>query len=144
MKRFHVHVRVKDLEESIRFYADYFGAAPSVREPDYAKWMLDDPRVNFAISERCGGRLGVDHLGVQVDDDTELSEIAGRLAACNRAVVEERGAHCCYAYSDKAWATDPQGVKWEAFRSDAAIALRDSEMPAAMGGTACDSACCGS
>ena len=117
MKRLHVHVTVKDLEESIRFYATLFDTEPTVREPDYAKWMLDDPRVNFAISNRCGKTLGVDHLGIQVEEDEELSEIAGRLAAAPRRIVEQKDASCCYARSDKAWVADPQGVTWETFRT---------------------------
>ena len=137
MKRYHVHVRVKDLDESIRFYADYFGVPPSVRETDYAKWMLDDPRVNFAISERCGGAPGVDHLGLQVEDDRELDAIAERLTDAGRWVVEQKGTHCCYSRSDKAWITDPQGVKWESFRSDPAVALRSPKAAAARDG------CCG-
>jgi catechol 2,3-dioxygenase-like lactoylglutathione lyase family enzyme len=124
MKRFHVHVHVKDLEESIRFYADYFGAAPSVREADYAKWMLDDPRVNFAISERRGASPGIDHLGLQVDDESDLETIAGRLTAAGRSIVEQKATQCCYAQSDKAWISDPQGVKWESFRSDPGVEVR--------------------
>lgn len=117
MKRLHVHVSVEDLAESIRFYSTMFGTQPTVREPDYAKWMLDDPRVNFAISEKGGRRAGVDHLGIQVESDAELSEIAERLAAAERPVVEQKDANCCYALGDKAWASDPQGVTWETFHT---------------------------
>ena len=96
MKRFHVHVGVRDLDESVRFYSTLFGAAPSVHKPDYAKWMLDDPRINFAISLR-EGRHGVNHLGLQADDDAELEDIHGRLDAAGAAVVAERDVSCCYA-----------------------------------------------
>ena len=116
MKRFHVHVAVRNLDESVRFYSTIFGAAPSVQKPDYAKWMLDDPRINFAISERAGHH-GVNHLGFQVDDDAELEQIHGRLDAAGAQVVAERDVSCCYARSDKYWISDPQGVAWESFRS---------------------------
>lgn len=116
MKRFHVHVGVRDLPASIRFYSALFATPPTVTKPDYAKWMLDDPRINFAISER-GGQHGVNHLGLQVDDDAELEEIHGRLDAAGAAVVAENDVSCCYARSDKYWIEDPQGVAWESFRS---------------------------
>ena len=116
MKRFHVHVAVPDLEKSIRFYSTLFGVEPSVVKPDYAKWMLEDPRVNFAISQR-GGKAGVNHLGFQVDDDEELTQIHARLEAAGLAMLEEKSVACCYARSDKHWATDPAGVPWESFRS---------------------------
>jgi catechol 2,3-dioxygenase-like lactoylglutathione lyase family enzyme len=114
MKRFHVHVAVGDLEQSIRFYSTLFAAEPSVVKPDYAKWMLDDPPVNFAISQR-GEQRGVDHLGLQVDDRGELKEISDRLDSAGRQVHDRGEAHCCYARSDKAWVRDPQGVSWETF-----------------------------
>src|SRR6476619_365683 len=105
MKRFHVHVAVPDLAASIRFYSTMFGAQPSVVKDDYAKWMLEDPRVNFAISER-GTAAGINHLGFQVDDATELQEISGRLHAADAgAVLEEKNVSCCYARSDKYWVT---------------------------------------
>ena len=114
MKRFHVHVAVADLDESIRFYSTLFGAEPTVRKDDYAKWMLDDPRVNFALS-KTGSAAGLDHLGIQVESPDDLSAIAGRLSAAARPILEQKDAACCYARSDKAWATDPQGVSWETF-----------------------------
>ena len=114
MKRFHVHVAVEDLDQSIRFYSTLFGAEPAVVKPDYAKWMLDDPRVNFAISRR-GEQRGVDHLGLQVDDRSELGEISDRLDNAGRELYDRGEAHCCYARSDKAWVRDPQGVSWETF-----------------------------
>ena len=114
MKRFHVHVTVEDLDQSIRFYSTLFAAEPAVVKPDYAKWMLDDPRVNFAISQR-GGAAGVDHLGLQVDSREELKEIGDRLDAAGRELYDRGEAHCCYARSDKAWVADTQGVSWETF-----------------------------
>ena len=116
MKRFHVHVAVKDLEQSKRFYSAMFGAEPTVVKPDYAKWMLDDPRVNFAISQR-SQTLGVNHLGVQAETDEELEGIHAKLQEADGTIVAEKGVHCCYATSDKYWVTDPQGVAWESFRS---------------------------
>ena len=114
MKRMHVHVSVADLGESVRFYSTMFGAEPSVLKPDYAKWMLDDPRVNFAISAH-GHAPGLDHLGVQAETPDELREIAGRLAGADRLALEQKNTTCCYSRSDKAWATDPSGLAWESF-----------------------------
>ena len=114
MKRFHVHVAVEDLDQSIRFYSTLFGAEPVVVKSDYAKWMLDDPQVNFAISHRNEAR-GVEHLGLQVDSREELKEVGDRLDAAGRNVYDRGEAHCCYARSDKAWVADPQGVSWETF-----------------------------
>jgi catechol 2,3-dioxygenase-like lactoylglutathione lyase family enzyme len=116
MKRFHVHVAVPDLGESLRFYSTLFGVEPTVHKSDYAKWMLDDPRLNFAISQR-GGAAGVDHLGFQVDGDEELEALHAKLEAADRAIVAERGASCCYAKSDKYWVTDPSGIAWESFHT---------------------------
>ena|SRR5690348_3350319 len=114
MKRLHVHVAVADLEQSVRFYSTLFAAEPSVLKHDYAKWMLDDPRVNFAISRR-GGASGVQHLGIQVEDAVELSEVYARLQQAERPVVAQAATTCCYANSDKQWIADPQGVAWETF-----------------------------
>jgi catechol 2,3-dioxygenase-like lactoylglutathione lyase family enzyme len=116
MKRFHVHVAVPDLAASIRFYSTLFGAEPSVTKDDYAKWMLDDPCVNFAISQR-GAKIGINHLGFQVDSGDELNALHGQLEAADRGVVAEMGANCCYAKSDKYWVTDPAGIAWESFHS---------------------------
>ncbi|QKG72362.1 ArsI/CadI family heavy metal resistance metalloenzyme [Erythrobacter mangrovi] len=113
MKRLHVHVGVADLEHSIGFYSTLFAAEPSVVKPDYAKWMLDDPRVNFAISQRAAH--GVEHLGIQVEDEAELAEVFARLQEADRPVIEEKETTCCYARSRKQWAADPQGVVWETF-----------------------------
>lgn len=116
MKRFHVHVNVDDLEASIGFYRMLFGAQPSVIEGDYAKWMLDDPRVNFAISQR-GRPAGIDHLGLQADDAAGLDELAARLRQADAVKRAEANTVCCYARSDKYWAEDPQGIRWESFRT---------------------------
>lgn len=114
MKRLHVHVAVADLEQSIRFYATLFGTGPSVRKQDYAKWMLDDPRVNFAISQR-GEQPGLSHLGVQAENSEELEAIGARLKAAEAVTLSEKNTSCCYAQSDKYWTEDPQGVRWESF-----------------------------
>jgi len=135
MKRFHVHVAVRDLDDSVRFYSTLFGAAPSVQKTDYAKWMLDDPRINFAISERAG-QHGVNHLGFQVDDAAELEQIHGRLDAAGAEVVAERGVSCCYARSDKYWISDPQGVAWESFRSLGSVPFHEDEGKAPASATA--------
>jgi catechol-2,3-dioxygenase len=114
MKRLHVHVAVADIEQSTKFYSNLFGAEPTVRKDDYAKWMLDDPRVNFAISSR-GREPGLDHLGIQAENDDELKEVATRLKAANMQVFDEGATTCCYAQSEKAWVVDPQGIAWETF-----------------------------
>ena len=114
MERLHVHLSVSDLDDSIRFYSTLFGTAPIVRKDDYAKWMVDDPRVNFAISGR-NRAPGLHHLGIQVEDADDLSSVAERLASAGRSVLEEKDARCCYARSDKAWVSDPQGIAWETF-----------------------------
>jgi len=116
MQRFHVHVAVRDLKQSVRFYSALFGAQPSVEKPDYAKWMLEDPRVNFAISTR-GSKPGLDHLGIQAEDGAELEELGLRFAQADVAVMPQKGAACCYAKSDKYWTIDPQGVAWESFHT---------------------------
>jgi catechol 2,3-dioxygenase-like lactoylglutathione lyase family enzyme len=115
MKRLHVHVGVNDLDQSIRFYSTLFGSEPTVTKPDYAKWMLEDPRVNFAISAGNHARKGIEHLGIQVESDDELGEVYGRLKSADRPVLEEGQTTCCYAKSEKSWITDPDGVVWEAF-----------------------------
>ena len=116
MKRFHVHVAVSDLEQSTRFYSAMFGVAPTVLKDDYAKWMLDDPRINFAISERANAQ-GVNHLGFQADSAEELEDIHTRLQSADTSITAEKGANCCYAKSDKYWVQDPTGIAWESFRS---------------------------
>jgi catechol 2,3-dioxygenase-like lactoylglutathione lyase family enzyme len=131
MKRFHVHLGVPDLPASIRFYSDLFGTAPTVQKPDYAKWMLDDPRVNFAISRR-GRAAGLNHLGVQAESADELAGIRTQFEAADATTtVAETGAHCCYVKSDKHWVTDPQGIAWEAFHTLESIPLFGAEEEAA-------------
>ncbi len=134
MKRFHVHVNVNDLDASIGFYSQLFAAAPTVVKPDYAKWMLDDPRVNFAISRR-DGVAGVDHLGMQAETEAELTEIGQRLAAADAIALTQTGTTCCYANSDKVWAEDPQGLRWETFHTHGAATTYFEPMA--------DAACCG-
>jgi catechol 2,3-dioxygenase-like lactoylglutathione lyase family enzyme len=114
MKRFHVHVSVRDLDASVRFYSTLFAATPSVLKADYAKWMLDDPLVNFAISTR-GAPAGIEHLGIQVADANELDDVYERLEHADAPVLEEGETACCYAKSEKSWIEDPQGIRWETF-----------------------------
>jgi catechol 2,3-dioxygenase-like lactoylglutathione lyase family enzyme len=116
MKRFHVHVVVPKLDESVRFYSSLFGVEPGVLKHDYAKWMLDEPRINFAISAR-GGETGVNHLGFQVDSDEELAELRAQVVAASVAVEDQPGAQCCYASSNKYWTQDPAGVAWETYHT---------------------------
>jgi len=116
MKRLHVHLAVENLEQNISFYSTMFGCQPTVQHADYAKWMLDDPRVNFAISNR-SKTLGLDHLGIQADDEAELQSIKQQLDATQTPIEAQEGAACCYARSDKYWITDPQGIAWESFHS---------------------------
>jgi catechol 2,3-dioxygenase-like lactoylglutathione lyase family enzyme len=115
VKRLHVHIAVENLSQSIGFYSTLFGKEPSVIKPDYAKWMLDDPRVNLAISERENSLAGVDHLGIQVESNDDLHELAARLKAAGETTRDQEGATCCYAQSNKAWVNDPSGVRWETF-----------------------------
>lgn len=137
MKRLHVHVGVHDLQKSIRFYSALFAAEPSVSKPDYAKWMLDDPRVNFAISTRAT-KAGLDHLGIQADDGAELEEIGSRLAQADVSLLPQKGASCCYAKSDKYWTLDPQGIAWESFHSlDSVPVYGEDHAPEAANKSAC-------
>lgn len=116
MKRFHVHISVKDLQESVRFYSAMFGTEPTVRKHDYAKWMVEDPRLNFAISAR-GEAVGINHLGLQVDSEEELAELREQTARAEVVAFDQPNARCCYSHSDKYWTTDPQGVAWETFHT---------------------------
>ena len=116
MKRFHVHVHVEDLAQSVAFYSKMFAMQPTRHEADYAKWMLDDPRINFAISTHAR-RTGVDHLGLQAEDAAELEDIGSRLAQAEVSTSAQKNAACCYAKSDKYWTVDPQGVPWESFHT---------------------------
>jgi catechol 2,3-dioxygenase-like lactoylglutathione lyase family enzyme len=118
MKRLHVHVGVGDLDRSIRFYSALFAAGPVVIKDDYARWMLDDPRVNFAVSAGRHPSKGIQHLGVQVESPGELAEVYGRLKAADRPVLEEGRTTCCYARSEKSWIADPDGIVWETFLTD--------------------------
>ncbi|CAN5208733.1 ArsI/CadI family heavy metal resistance metalloenzyme [soil metagenome] len=144
MKRFHVHAHVTDLSKSIAFYTSLFGAEPTRVEADYAKWMIDDPRINFAISTRAGN-IGIDHLGLQTDSVDELEELKARAHAAEMTVADEGETTCCYARSEKHWVTDPSGVAWEHFHtldsiptfSASEIAAVDRSLPAA-------TACCAS
>jgi predicted enzyme related to lactoylglutathione lyase len=136
MKRFHVHVHVEDLAKSVTFYSRLFAAEPTRLEGDYAKWMLDDPRINFAISTR-GGKPGVDHLGFQTDDAEELAELKARAEAADMAVFDEGATSCCYARSEKHWVTDPQGVAWEHFHTLANIPVFSEKAPQAQAATTC-------
>ena len=125
MKRFHVHLGVPDLAASIRFYSDLFGMPPAVEKPDYAKWMLEDPRVNFAISHR-EGRAGLDHLGLQAESADELAGIRSQFAAADAtSLYDEPNVSCCYARGNKHWTTDPQGIAWEAFHTLEGVPLFD-------------------
>lgn len=117
MKRFHVHIHVEDLDRNIAFYSKMFGAQPARVESDYAKWMLDEPAVNFAISTRGHGHLGLDHLGIQVDNEADLATLKAQAQAADLALVDEGATTCCYARSDKHWVVDPQGLPWEHFRT---------------------------
>jgi len=143
MKRFHVHVAVADLNEAVGFYSTLFDAQPSVIKTDYAKWMLEDPRVNFAISVR-GGAPGLDHLGIQVDSANDLQQIAGRLGAAGRTVLEQKNANCCYAAGDKGWTADPSGISWETFHTFGEITEYggDGAPRTAAVATTSTSACC--
>jgi catechol 2,3-dioxygenase-like lactoylglutathione lyase family enzyme len=138
MKRFHVHLGVANLDKSISFYSGLFGAPPTVRKDDYAKWMIEDPRVNFAISTR-GGELGVNHLGLQADSADELTGIREQFAAADQASLQdEPGSNCCYAKSDKHWVTDPQGIAWEGYHTLGEVRYFNSDNAEA----SADSACC--
>ena len=150
VKRLHVHVSVNDLEHSVRFYSELFAAPPVVRKPDYAKWMLDDPRVNFAISAR-SRTVGIEHLGIQVEDRDELAQVHARLMRVDQPLLEEGATVCCYANSEKTWVDDPQGVRWETFLTtgESTVYGGDSAGPAAAccvpsstGDVGAKSACC--
>ena len=129
MKRFHVNVRVADLNKSIRFYETLFGEAPTVTKPDYAKWMLEDPRINFAISESTN-LSGINHVGLQVDSKNELAEIQDRLDAAKEKTIRQPETQCCYATSSKTWARDPDDVAWETFVTHGQITHYGDHSPA--------------
>ncbi len=141
MKRLHVHVAVENLAASVRFYSALFAAEPSVLRSDYAKWMLDDPRLNFAISQR-GASPGVEHLGIQVEDHAELEEVHARLKRAEGPVLEEGSTTCCYARSEKSWIEDPQRVLWETFLTSGESTVYGEEAARIGGKRAARSACC--
>ena len=136
MKRFHAHVHVDDLAQSIAFYSKLFAAAPTRVEADYAKWMLEDPRVNFAISTR-GAKPGLDHFGMQTDDAAELAELKARAEAADMALLDEGNTTCCYARSEKHWVTDPQGIAWEHFHTLGDIPVFNEAAPSSAAGACC-------
>ena len=138
MKRFHIHAHVADLDASIAFYSKMFAAAPTRVEGDYAKWMLEDPRINFAISTR-GSRLGVDHLGIQTDTEEELVALKSQAEAADLTLQDVGETTCCYARSDKYWVTDPQGIAWEQFHTLSTIPVFSETAPTAQKQAA---ACC--
>lgn len=140
MKRLHVSLAVRDLDQSVRFYSTLFAADPTVLKPDYAKWMLEDPRVNFSISTRAED-YGLDHLGIQVDSREELGAIADRLEGAGRGVYGKGEAHCCYAHSHKAWVRDPEGLPWETFFSFGTDTVYGAGMATA-GAAAEQKSCC--
>lgn len=137
MKRFHIHISVKDLEQNIAFYSQVFNTEPSVVKEDYAKWALDDPALNFAISTR-GNTVGLDHVGIQTDTDEELINLRTQLEAAGIQGVAQENTTCCYARSDKYWVQDPQGIAWETFHSLESVPVF-SEQPLT---TEIESACC--
>lgn len=139
MKRLHIHVAVENLSASVSFYSALFAAGPTVLKNDYAKWMLQDPQVNFAISQR-GATPGIEHLGIQVEDQAELGEVYGRLKCAKRPVLEEGETTCCYAKSEKSWVSDPQGILWETFLTtgESTVYGQDTVGPV----TAAKSTCC--
>lgn len=141
MKRLHVHVSVKDLDASVQFYSQLFAAEPTVRKSDYARWMLEDPRVNFAISAR-DGKPGVQHLGIQVENRGELAEVYARLRRADRPVIEEGETTCCYAHSEKSWIDDPQGVQWETFLTTGESTVYGTDEIRAKADTGTRVACC--
>ncbi len=139
MKRMHINVAVADLEQSVQFYSALFAAEPTVVKPDYAKWMLDDPRLNFAITTR-GDRKGIDHLGIQVENPDELQEVYGRLKTAGRPLLEQGETTCCYARSEKTWVHDPEGIAWETFLTTGDSPVYGEDVDTAS--MAAPSACC--
>jgi catechol 2,3-dioxygenase-like lactoylglutathione lyase family enzyme len=143
MSRLHVHVGVTDLDRSVSFYSTMFGTQPIIVKPDYAKWMLEEPRVNFAISSGQHPTPGIQHLGVQAESPEELGEIYGRLHAADRPVLEEGRTTCCYTKSEKSWIADPDGLVWEAFFTDGeATVYGDSPALETLSGTTPSGKCC--
>lgn len=139
MKRLHIHISVNDLEESAKFYATLFAAEPTVKKADYAKWVVEDPHVNFAISAR-GRKAGIEHLGIQAEDEEELGVIYERLAKANRPTLSEENTTCCYAQSEKQWVADPQGVIWETFytHGESTVYGQSAEIEKIAGAVCCE------
>ncbi|MEH6789923.1 ArsI/CadI family heavy metal resistance metalloenzyme [Parasphingorhabdus sp.] len=143
MKRMHIHVGVDNLDASIRFYSTLFDAEPTVTKSDYAKWMLDDPRVNFAISSENHATKGIEHLGIQAESAEELQQVFGRLRQADAPVLEEGQTTCCYAKSEKSWIADPDGVVWEAFYTNGeSVVYGDSPELSAVSANASENSCC--
>lgn len=145
MSRFHMHVAVDDLEPSVVFYSALFGAQPNVLKPDYAKWQLEDPKINFAVSTR-GAKAGLDHVGIQAESAEELEAIEARLTAAGIKGLEQKETTCCYAKSDKYWTVDPQGIAWEAFHSLGNAPVYGESPAEQLEGSCCTpdvSSCCG-
>jgi len=142
MKRFHVHVAVANLDQSTKFYTNLFGSPPAVQKEDYVKWMLEDPRINFAISAR-GHEPGLNHLGIQAENETELNDVSDRLRSASTEVLDQGVTTCCYVKSKKAWVVDPQGITWETFLSidESTVYGDDDEVNAALD-TLRKTACC--
>ena len=141
MKRMHVHMGVRDLDSSIAFYSALFGTGPAVRKHDYAKWMLDDPRLNFAISHE-HTQVGIEHLGIEAESTEELREVYARLEAARRPVLEEGCTTCCYARSEKSWIADPDGVNWEAFYTSGEATFYGGAVEPAKPASVPTAACC--
>lgn len=136
MKRFHVHITVDDLDANIHFYSAVFGTPPTITKTDYAKWMIEEPRINFAISNR-GAKTGLDHLGFQVDSDEELEVLRRKVAEAEITALDQPQAECCYARSDKYWMTDPQGIAWETYHTLGEVEIYGTDMPKVAEPSAC-------
>ena len=143
MKRMHIHVGVDNLDASIKFYSTLFDAEPTVKKDDYAKWMLDDPRVNFAISSENHASKGIEHLGIQAESEDELQQVFTRLRKADAPVLEEGQTTCCYAQSEKSWIADPDGVVWEAFYTNGeSVIYGDEPELSAVSNNASETSCC--
>ena len=137
MKRLHVNLNVENIDESVGFYNALFNHEPTVQKPDYAKWMLDDPRVNFSISRSKSKQPGIEHLGIQAENETELQEVYSNIERAEGEIRAEGDTICCYAQSNKSWIKDPQGVEWEAFYT-----YGESEVNKVVNSACCDDTCC--
>ncbi|HEY9090379.1 ArsI/CadI family heavy metal resistance metalloenzyme [Parasphingorhabdus sp.] len=144
MKRMHIHLSVENIEQSIGFYTKLFGAEPSVVKSDYAKWMLDDPRVNFAMSSHEGAKRGVEHVGIQAESHDELAQVYGRIKEAGGAIFDEGATTCCYAQSEKNWTADPDGLAWEAFLTHGDVTEYGNrvDLDQLASGNAAENACC--